>query len=1133
MVDTVDARLLQCRLGVTGGNRTVKSVYGDKSWVEDLDIVNELGAHTGCVNALSWSRSGSLLASGSDDTYLNIWDYNPASDYKPFTLNTSVHTGHHANIFSVKFMPHSGDRTVVSCAGDSEVRVFDLEYAGAARSGSTASSFSTSTRSRRFNNFFRNARWLNEANTNARVYRSHADRVKRIITESSPHLFMTCSEDGEVRQWDLRQPSSAYPSPRGGRAYGDVPPPLISYKKYGLDLNTISCAASQPQYIALGGAHLHCFLHDRRMLGRDLEAEQGRPASRNPIAGTYEDESMAEATRCVKRFAPNNKRKMGLNDHGHITACKISDANPNEMVASWSGDYVYSFDIVKSPDAREAGDKADKAFQAARLRNRSEGNRKRTRANVSSTSLAEAASPSRRLRRVPDDSLEEGRTALLARYTDGNSELIPIPHEESARNVEPASSNELLLTEAQRVAEQVARSVVQLRKTLFDFSAILSQQTAASVENSSDLTPHTASFTTALGQCAALLPQMDEIIRTWSYPVNPSEDDVTFQNTLRYNRLATWRFVQGTGCLARTLGGTLQSLSLGPDVRLSQFHVIRPPAHEGKNISKDSQFCYDFLKAILLWIDGGQEAVLDAFKRPGHVSSDSRRFPLDDDDTVNDYIPKLESFLLELAEDDVPVVDIDTNRFERDDTRLIFPSQVSAVQTFIGALTNVKLQLNQGMSAPSEGTDGTTRIMDKGAAARFWGVKVGRSLLMRAGEGINFDFVNRVFGGLRFHIVPDSGHERSQEDVDPDEADRIVESLDVITGLDVAAHQLASGSSAGSPETVRDTTEESERSDVEMRTFPTVHVEDADEDEEGDEDEDEDDNPDDQSDSDERDSDDDDDEGEYAVNPVMYHRRVGGGFRQRATVNLHVPYSSHSRIYKGHCNTRTVKDVNFYGLNDEYVVSGSDDGHFFIWDRKTCKIMNILKGDGEVVNVVQGHPYEPMLAVSGIDSTVKIFGLGGDSRERYNAAQGIDVANPGGGEHSSLRFGGRRRRRRRMGYGGDDEDSGDDDDDEENGTSANGGLASRRAMQHEYTITSQNDAARRQGAGETFVTVGYHRVLAVRFFGSEIADFCWLPRRSPCSLDLLWLCNEVSSTRFKDKGSVAKVELSWWMTTAR
>ncbi|KAK6385789.1 hypothetical protein LTS17_001361 [Exophiala oligosperma] len=1100
-MDKVDGKLLRYRIGAAGGSRTVKSLYGDKSWVEDLDIVNELGAHTGCVNALSWSTSGSLLASGSDDTYLNIWGYNPASDSKPFSLNTSVHTGHVANIFSVKFMPHSSDRTVVSCAGDSEVRVFDLEYAGVARGPTTDQGHSTSTRSRRVNAFFRNARWLNESNTNARVYRSHADRVKRIVTESSPHLFLTCSEDGEVRQWDLRQPSSAYPRPRGGSGYGryrgegalvtgdGCPPPLISYKKYGLDLNTISCAPSQPQYIALGGAHLHCFLHDRRMLGRDLEAEKGRPASsaQKPVVGTHEDESMAGATRCVRRFAPNNRRKMGLTDHGHITACKISNANPNEMIASWSGDHVYSFDIVKSPDAREAESRADRAFQAARLRNRSERKRKRARGDGSSTSLAEAASASRRLRRVPDDRQEEGRTALLARYSDGDSEVISIPREESAGNVESASPHEFLLTEAQQVAEQVARSLVQLRKTLFDFSATLSEEVAAVMENTSEPTPHTASFTAVLGLCAGLLPQMDEIIRTWSYPVNPSEEDVMFQNTLRYNREAAWRLVQGAGCLARSMGGRLQSLSSAPDVRLARFSAVKPPAHEGKNIGKGSQFCYDFLKAILLWIDGGREAVLREFKRPAHVSNESRRFPLDDDDTVETCVPKLETYFLELAEDDVPVVDIDANRFERDDRRLIFPSQVSAVQAFIGALTNIKLEFNQGMSAPSDATERITRIMDKGAAARFWGAKVGRSLLMRAGEGINFDFVNRAFGGIRSHVVPDSDNERSQEDVDPDEADRSVESLDVVTGLNLATQQQASGSSAESPETVRGTTEGSDRSDIEIDMNPAVEVEDANADEEEDEDEDEDDNEDDQSDSDHDDEDDDDDDaGAYAIERILFRRRAGfrRGPRERASVNLHVSYSSHSKAYKGHCNARTVKDVNYYGLNDEYVVSGSDDGNFFIWDRKTCKIMNILKGDGEVVNVIQGHPYEPILAVSGIDSTVKIFGNGGDSRERYDAAHGIDVANPSGVEHPSLRFG-PRQRFRRMRYGLTED--GDEDEDEEeptaarNGTSsANGGLESRRALQNEYAITSQNDAARRQGGGDTFVTVGTMEQLLVR-----------------------------------------------------
>ena len=77
--------------------------------------------------------------------------------------------------------------------------------------------------------------------------------------------------------------------------------------------------------------------------------------------------------------------------------------------------------------------------------------------------------------------------------------------------------------------------------------------------------------------------------------------------------------------------------------------------------------------------------------------------------------------------------------------------------------------------------------------------------------------------------------------------------------------------------------------------------------------------------------------------------------------------------FSGHCNIETIKDVGFYGLHDEYIVSGSDDGHLFIWDKETSKIVQILHADEDVVNVVKGHPFLPILAASGIDSTVKIF----------------------------------------------------------------------------------------------------------------------------------------------------------------
>lgn len=77
--------------------------------------------------------------------------------------------------------------------------------------------------------------------------------------------------------------------------------------------------------------------------------------------------------------------------------------------------------------------------------------------------------------------------------------------------------------------------------------------------------------------------------------------------------------------------------------------------------------------------------------------------------------------------------------------------------------------------------------------------------------------------------------------------------------------------------------------------------------------------------------------------------------------------------FSGHCNVETIKDVNFLGPYDEFVTSGSDDGNFFIWDKLSGQLVDILEGDGSIVNVIEGHPTLPLVAVSGIDTTVKLF----------------------------------------------------------------------------------------------------------------------------------------------------------------
>uniref|UniRef100_A0A6G3MEH5 DDB1-and CUL4-associated factor 6 (Trinotate prediction) n=1 Tax=Henneguya salminicola TaxID=69463 RepID=A0A6G3MEH5_HENSL len=80
----------------------------------------------------------------------------------------------------------------------------------------------------------------------------------------------------------------------------------------------------------------------------------------------------------------------------------------------------------------------------------------------------------------------------------------------------------------------------------------------------------------------------------------------------------------------------------------------------------------------------------------------------------------------------------------------------------------------------------------------------------------------------------------------------------------------------------------------------------------------------------------------------------------------------HSSSYTGHSNVKTMlKEAIFWGKR--YVMAGSDCGHVFIWDRMTEKICQILVGDKYIVNSLDHHPLYPVLACSGIDSTIKIF----------------------------------------------------------------------------------------------------------------------------------------------------------------
>ncbi|KAF1814974.1 WD40 repeat-like protein [Eremomyces bilateralis CBS 781.70] len=681
---------------------TVRGLYGDSSWVDDLDIVNELNGHSGCINALSWSKSGRLLASGSDDTYVNIHTYLPHASDSQFSYTTAILTGHEQNIFSVKFMPYTNDRVIVTAAGDHEVRIFDVEYNSTSRSSTTLPFGPSNPRRRGRPHVLQNGvSYLSAGDTSAKVFRSHYDRVKRIVTESSPYFFLTCSEDGEVRQWDIRSPESAYPK-RDYRNVNDpsIPPPLISYGRYQIDLNTISCSPSQPHYIALGGTHPHCFIHDRRMLGRNKFDERGSPAPSSSTTGDKDDEDMAEATQCVRRLARNRKTSVGPRNSDHITACKISDAHPNEVIASWSNDNIYSFDIVRTPDARDVKEDSQEAEGSQRSQGRVKSSPSLKRKRPGGENASQSGS--------------DGRSGSHPRTDDGSS----------TDNQGPAS------------------------------------------------------------------------------------------------------------------------VAIRPDHGSAS-------ASEGQDHEQQENG------------DSTPQAPTSASRRTQGPSQNV---------------------------------------------------QTSGVSDLLNAITSTSVA----------------------------------------------------------------------EDSEEEEIERFLEQS--VLGVH-RSHQGGHGTGGGGEDEAQNEEDEDEEEEDE---------EDHNDYEEGDEDDE--DNSGSEEDSEDTSSD------EYGPQMLGFPARVLH-MKSKRKVNQNVPCLPHMRTYKGHCNTQTVKDVNFYGLNDEYVVSGSDDGNFFIWDRQTARLVNILEGDGEVVNVVQGHPYEPMIATSGIDNTIKIFSADARARHAARMALGVSASDPE--EHSSIRLGGR------------------------------------------------------------------------------------------------------------------------------
>ncbi|KAF8914650.1 WD40-repeat-containing domain protein [Mucidula mucida] len=301
-------RSLQDQLPSISHSEKVRTGILSKAYSRPLDRIQVLGndetlGHTGCVNAVSWAQDGEILISGGDDRTVRIWRGDPtletSSAYPALSCRAVINTGHRANIFNAQMLPYSS--RIATVAGDRQVRVFDVGYAH----GGSETEYS---------------------NARTHLLTCHEDRVKRIVTEESPDVFLTVSEDGTVRQHDLRSSHTCR---------SQCPAPLVQMDH---ELTSLSMSSLTPYQFVVAGQSPYGYLFDRR----NLRAKQQSGSSK----------SITTCTRLFGRPDPSSEEPSSdsprFRKRDHVTGVRMNSTSSDELIirVAYSADGVYRFSTL-------------------------------------------------------------------------------------------------------------------------------------------------------------------------------------------------------------------------------------------------------------------------------------------------------------------------------------------------------------------------------------------------------------------------------------------------------------------------------------------------------------------------------------------------------------------------------------------------------------------------------------------------------------------------------------------------------------------------------------------------------------------------------------------------------------------
>lgn len=268
--------------------------------------MKKLNVHDGCVNTICWNRTGEYILSGSDDCNLVLTKpTNMFDTSKEYTVLHKIPTRHLGNIFSADFIVNSGDQQLVSCSSEGPVIVHDIN---ATNPSDGFLSFSC-----------------------------HTSTIYDVVTVlDHDKIFLSCGEDKTVRLFDMRVHNSC-------RRNDTCPHPALIKNSHAM--TTLRLHPLNSNLMLVGRADGLGLVYDRRKLP-DVTKYTREQAHADRLSGlpsrTGEYRFKHPLDGVVTQFTvPDMEEKCRF-----TSLCYNRDGT--EVLASFSGDYIYLFDHDRS-----------------------------------------------------------------------------------------------------------------------------------------------------------------------------------------------------------------------------------------------------------------------------------------------------------------------------------------------------------------------------------------------------------------------------------------------------------------------------------------------------------------------------------------------------------------------------------------------------------------------------------------------------------------------------------------------------------------------------------------------------------------------------------------------------------------